>query len=146
MHRGHNTHNVVNLIHCRYEGPYNGGIELYGCGGGGAKFAETPATTPSQLEGTWRAASGTAFAFDGAAGRLAPQAALPPQLLAPTTAGTPGVVGLPLGVFSRVDIAPGGNVAVEVGMLAEDGASRVVCSRRYAGGRLASVALGREQR
>lgn len=134
---------VTCLYLFRYEEPYKAGAELYGCGGGGSKFAETPAMEVEQLAGSWQAVSGGSFSCsEGEVHRDAAEQ-LPPQLLA---AGADGVVGLPLGAFSRVTVAHGDNVCVEAGMLVEEGRARVVARRQYTSGKLARIMLGHEKK
>ncbi|GIL54250.1 hypothetical protein Vafri_9826 [Volvox africanus] len=45
----------VDLSRETYDGPFNGGVELSGCAGGGKPFAKEPVTLPEQLIGGWTA-------------------------------------------------------------------------------------------
>ncbi len=54
---------------CRYDGPFNGGVELSGCAGGGKPFAKDPVVAEEQLAGDWRAEPGATCWVYAAEGR-----------------------------------------------------------------------------
>ena len=56
----------IDVLHERYDAPYNGKGELGGCGGGMEPFAEGAALDRACLEGSWTVAAGVEFAFDQA--------------------------------------------------------------------------------
>ncbi|EFJ49817.1 hypothetical protein VOLCADRAFT_117141, partial [Volvox carteri f. nagariensis] len=47
----------VDLSREAYDGPFNGGVELSGCAGGGKPFAKDPVTSPQRLNGSWSGAA-----------------------------------------------------------------------------------------
>ena len=52
----------VEMHHEHYDGPYNGGASLSGCGGGMSNFAESDRLHENQLRQKWRATSGKSYA------------------------------------------------------------------------------------
>lgn len=128
--------------------PYNGGRELFACGGGSKKISKADRTALSDLEGEWRAVEGRSASFDASGAPAASEpsssvSALPSEGLE----GLSGLVLLPSGAYSYV--ALGGDlvrVHVEAGWLVDGGKQRRVSRAVYEGDRLMSVHMGVEQR
>ncbi|GLC45560.1 hypothetical protein PLESTB_001206300 [Pleodorina starrii] len=137
----------VDLSRETYDGPFNGGVELSGCAGGGKPFAKEPATSPQQLGpgSSWLAKEVYRYAISaGTTGlELQPGAGLAaPAASVATAADSAAVMMLPLGVWVSCAGAKS-DVRVEVGALRGD-SEREVAVCRYAEGRLAEVVLASE--
>jgi hypothetical protein len=88
-----------------------------------------------QLQGSWQVVSGVQYSSSMAGGNTAVE--LPEGQALPVRAD--GAVGLPLGLWSRVEVQ-GESVAVEAGRILEDGQLLYV-RRSYVDGCLSEVLL-----
>ncbi|GIL74009.1 hypothetical protein Vretimale_5059 [Volvox reticuliferus] len=120
----------VDLSRETYDGPFNGGVELSGCAGGGKPFAKEPVTSSEQLSGHWTATDVYRYSKSSdTTGRLELQLATE-QGSAASVASVEGstTILLPLGAWVSC-AAAGSEVRIVVGALRGDSERDIaVCS------------------
>ncbi|DBB07648.1 TPA: hypothetical protein ACH3X3_009083 [Trebouxia sp. C0006] len=128
----------VEVHHEYYDGPYNGGASLSGCGGGMSNFAELDKFAASQLQHDWTASSGSSYSVleDGT---IQPQH-LPPRM---SSCSQEGITCLPLNAYSIVQSKNHGELLVEAGVLQKNG-TLLVAQQTFDNGQCKAMSLGTE--
>eukprot|EP00798_Chlamydomonas_sp_ICE-L_P020328 gene20328-27087_t len=125
----------------RFEVPYQGGVDLAGCGGGMAGFGQTAKLDESKLSGIWKAVPGASvYALDGAKALTASNSAVDRY-----TNSSGGAILLPCEAWIRVESGCASDLEIEAGVVTGE-TSRSVASCHYKEGQLSWVALGTEEK
>ncbi|KAL0023348.1 hypothetical protein WJX77_009747 [Trebouxia sp. C0004] len=129
----------VEVHHEYYDGPYNGGASLSGCGGGMSNFAELDKFGASQLQHDWTASSGSSYSVSE--DRTVQLQHLPSRM---SSCSQEGITCLPLNAYSIVQSRDHGELLVEAGVLQKNH-TLLVAQQTFDNGHCKAMSLGTER-